>query len=163
VGCFEQTHGGENPTPGARTITHGVLGEILSLAFWMQKQGYRPSTIRSCVNTLKTIAKKAGLLEPESVKSCLVSASVSVGRKEKICQDLARLYKLKKIPFQMPRYRRVDSLPFVPQESEIDQLISASGNKTTVFLQLVELRYEYVCDVESYKVFRKRKWQPGQF
>jgi integrase len=104
----------------------------------MRKQGYRPSTIRSCVNTLKAVAKKADLLEPEAVKSYLASANVSVGRKEKICQDLARLYKLKQIPFEMPRYQRVDSLPFVPQEREIDQLISACGNKTAVFLQFLK-------------------------
>jgi hypothetical protein len=27
------------------------------------------------------------------------------------------------MPFEMPRYHRIDSLPFVPQEAEIDQLI----------------------------------------
>jgi hypothetical protein len=93
----------------------------------MRKQGYRPSTIRSCVNTLKAAAKKANLLEPEAVKCYLASANLSAGRKEKICQDLARLYKLKQVPFETPRYQRVDTLPFIPQESEIDQLISACG------------------------------------
>jgi len=129
---------GSNPTPGARTITHGVLGEILSLAFWMQKQGYRPSTIRSCVRTLKAVAKRTNLLEPEAVKIYLASANVSLGRKEKVCQDLARLYKLKQIPFEAPRYYRVDTLPFVPLEAEVDQLISACGSKTATFLQLLK-------------------------
>ena len=83
---------GSNPTPGARTITHGVLSEILSdvltYAFWMRKQGYRPSTIRSCVATLKAVSKRADLLDQEAVKTYLASANLSVGRKEKICQDL---------------------------------------------------------------------------
>ena len=56
------------------------------------KQGYRQSTIRSCVGTLKSVAKKADLLNQESVKTYLVSSKVSVGRK-----DLSRLrfYKFK--------------------------------------------------------------------
>ncbi|MGD0424182.1 MAG: hypothetical protein ABSA92_12110 [Candidatus Bathyarchaeia archaeon] len=45
----------------------------------MQKQGYRPSTIRSTINTLKTVAKKTNLLDPEAVKTHLASAAVSVG------------------------------------------------------------------------------------
>jgi integrase len=114
------------------------LSEILAFGFWMRKQGYRPSTIRSTIDTLKAVAKKANLLDPEAVKMHLASANVSVGRKEKICQDLARFYKFKQIPFQMPRYHRIDTLPFVPQEKEVDQLISASGKKTATFLQLLK-------------------------
>ena len=60
---------GSNPTPGARNGTHGVLSEILSFAFWMREEGYRDSTIRAAVNTLKAVAKRTVLLEPESVKA----------------------------------------------------------------------------------------------
>jgi len=114
------------------------LSEILAFGFWMRKQGYRPSTIQATINTLKAVARKANLLDPEAVKMNLASASVSVGRKEKICQDLARFYKFKQIPFQIPRYHRIDTLPFVPQEKEVDELISASGKKTATFLQLLK-------------------------
>jgi len=113
------------------------LSEILAFGFWMCKQGYRPSTIRGTIDTLKAVAKKANLLNPEAVKMHLASATVSVGRKEKICQDLARFYKFKQMPFEMPRYHRIDSLPFVPQEKEVDELISACGKKTATFLQLL--------------------------
>jgi len=63
---------------------------------------------------------------------------VSLGRKVKICEDLARFYKFKRIPFQMPRYRRIDTIPFVPQDKEVDQLISGCGKKTATFLQLLK-------------------------
>ena len=53
VGCFGQTHGGENPTPGASN----VVGKI-SLALWMRKESYRPSTIQSCVNTLSSFKER---------------------------------------------------------------------------------------------------------
>jgi hypothetical protein len=67
----------------------------------MRKQGYRPSTIRATIDTLKAVAKKTNLLDPETVKMHLAAASASVGRKEKICQDLARFYKVRQIPFQI--------------------------------------------------------------
>jgi hypothetical protein len=44
----------------------------------------------------------------------------------------------KRIPFDKPRYVPVDTLPFIPLESEIDQLISGVGSKTAVYLQLLK-------------------------
>ena len=41
--------------------------------------------------------------------------------------DLARFYRYKQIPLDRPRYRRVEKLPFVPLESEIDQPIAGLG------------------------------------
>jgi integrase len=114
------------------------LSEILAFGFWMRKQGYRPSTIQATISTLKAIAKKASLLNPDDVKTHLASRKVSESRKEKICVDLARFYKFKGILFQIPRYHRVDTLPFVPLEKEVDQLISSCGKKTATFLQLLK-------------------------
>jgi integrase len=104
----------------------------------MQKQGYRESTIRYSVSALKSIARNASLLNPEDVKGYLARASFSESRKEKLTWDLARFYNYKHIPFEKPRYRRVERLPFIPSEGEIDQLISGVGGKTAVFLQLLK-------------------------
>jgi integrase len=104
----------------------------------MRREGYRPSTIQAAISALKAIAKHANLLNPEAVKTHLASRKVSLGRKAKICEDLARFYKFKHIPFQTPRYRRIDTIPFVPQEKEVDQLISGCGKKTATFLQLLK-------------------------
>jgi len=78
------------------------------------------------------------LLDPGAVKTYLAYANLTTGRKEKVCQDVVRFYKLKQIPFEIPRYYRIDTIPFVPQESEIDQLISGYGEKTAAFLQLLK-------------------------
>jgi integrase len=114
------------------------LSEILAYAFWMRKQGYRPSTIQAAIITLKAVAKKANLFDPDTVKIHLASRRVSDSRKEKIYVDLARFYKFKGIRFQIPRYHRVDTLPFVPLEKEVDQLISACGKKMATFLQFLK-------------------------
>ena len=95
------------------------LSEILNYGFWMRRQGYRPSTIQAAISTLKAVAKKTN---QDAVKTHLASRNVSVGRKEKICVDLARFYRFKGILFQMPRYQRINTIPFVPQEKEVDQL-----------------------------------------
>ena len=104
----------------------------------MRKQGYRPSTIQATINTLKALTKQTPLLDPEAVKTQLAHAQVSVNRKEKICQDLARFYRYRGIHFDMPRYNRIPKLPFIPLEAEIDQLISGVGSKTATFLRLLK-------------------------
>jgi hypothetical protein len=68
-------------------------------------------------------------LNPESVKSYPASAELSENRKEKLSDDLARFYRFKRIPFDKPRYRRIEKLPFIPLESEIDQLISSMSKE----------------------------------
>jgi integrase len=104
----------------------------------MMKQGYKYSTIRACVRSLKGLARRADLLNPESVKSYLAGAKLSEARKAILVQHMARFYTYKRIPFDKPHYVPVDTLPFIPMESEVDQLISGVGKKTTVYLQLLK-------------------------
>ena len=77
-------------------------------------------------------------LNPEGVKRYLARAKFSESRKEKLTWDLARFYNYKHIPFEKSHYRRLERLPFVPLEGEVDQLISGVGGKTAVFLQLLK-------------------------
>lgn len=72
------------------------------------------------------------------MKTYLSSAELSENRKEKLTDDLARFYRYKHIPFDRPKHRRIEKLPFIPLESEIDQLISGVGKKTATFLQLLK-------------------------
>ena len=104
----------------------------------MQKEGYRRSTIEAAaVSSLKSIARKSDLLTPESVKRYLGTAELTEGRKEALTVRLARFYKYKGISWTAPRYRRVEKLPFIPLESEVEQLISGMGKKPACFLQLL--------------------------
>jgi integrase len=68
----------------------------------------------------------------------LAKLAVSESRKEKLATDLQRFYQFKGIPFVPPRYRRVQRLPFIPLESEVDAVISGCGKKTATFLQLMK-------------------------
>jgi len=104
----------------------------------MRKQGYRHSTIRYCIQALKSIARRANLLQPESAKAYLAYAEISESRKAKLTEDLARFYAYMHLTFDKPNYRRIEKLPFVPLEVEVDQLISGVGKKTATYLQLIK-------------------------
>jgi integrase/recombinase XerD len=104
----------------------------------MRKEGYRESTCRYAVQVLNGVARRAQLLNPDEVKGFLAKATCSESRKQRISWDLARFYKWKGVPFEMPRYRQVEKLPFIPLETEIDQLISGCGHKTATLLQLLK-------------------------
>ena len=132
---------GSNPTPRTLSSTHRIgsryiqeiepaaLSEILQFAFWMRKSGYRNSTIQTCVRALKALTRRTNLLDPESVKSYLANAELSENRKTKLLEDASRFYAHLKIPFNRPRYKRIETLPFIPLEGEIDQLIAGVGQK----------------------------------
>jgi integrase len=104
----------------------------------MRKSGYRNSTVVTCVRALKGLARRTNLLDTESVKSYLANASLSENRKTKLLEDASRFYAYLKIPFDRPRYKRIETLPFIPLESEIDQLIVGVGQKSAAFLQCIK-------------------------
>jgi integrase len=115
------------------------VSEIATFAFYLKKNGYRDSTVRSTVATLKALANKVNLLEPESVKAYLANAEhISINRKGKISEDLDRFYKYKQISWLKPHYKRVDILPFVPTTQEVNDLIASLGPKTSIFTLLLK-------------------------
>jgi hypothetical protein len=108
----------------------------------MQKQGYRHSTVKYCIQSLKSVARKANLLHPEAIKSYLASAQCSESRKAKLTEHLARFYTHKGVPFDKPNYKRIERLPFIPLETEVDQLISSYRKKIATVLQNTAERKE---------------------
>jgi len=130
-----------SPCSGVRHIQEiepQVLSQILQFAFWMRKSGYRNSTVQTCVQALKGLARRTNLLDTESVKSYLANAELSENRKTKLLEDVPRFYAYLKIPFNRPRYKRIETLPFIPLESEIDLLIAGVGQKSAAFLQCIK-------------------------
>lgn len=114
------------------------MSEIINYGLFLKREGYRQATIESCVRSLKAIAKETNLLNPLEVKDHLSKKQVSESRKERLAIYLSGLYKFKKIDWTQPRYRRVQRLPFIPTEEEVNQLISGMGNKSSCFLQLMK-------------------------
>jgi integrase len=104
----------------------------------MEKQGYRPPTVRGAVSSLKSVDRRTSLLDVQAVLGYLARLQVSEVRKENLSNHLESFYKWKGLEFHKPRYKRANKLPFIPTENEIDQLIGGVGKKTAAYLQLLK-------------------------
>ncbi|TMI54193.1 hypothetical protein E6H18_11150 [Candidatus Bathyarchaeota archaeon] len=107
---------GSTPTPGSNGNTQSILDH----AFHLKKEGYRKSTIISRLKALKGLSMKADLLNPEAVKVAISMLPVTEGRKENLVNAYLVFCRQHKIPFTPPRYRRVERVPWIPLESEVD-------------------------------------------
>ena len=116
------------PGPPLTEPSPVCVGDIVNYSLWAAKNGCRRSTVEVSVRALRSIARHVNLLDLQRTLAYLAKLSVSESRKEKLATDLQRFYGFKGIPFTAPRYRRVQRLPFIPLESEVDAVISACGS-----------------------------------
>jgi len=115
-------------------------GLLVSLSFWMLKEGYRETTIYATGQRLKHLTKLgANLLDQESIKDVIARQKWQEGTKVSYVNAYDRLCKMQSVRFDKPRYR-IDhqKLPFIPTETEIDQLIASCGKKVSTFLQTLK-------------------------
>jgi integrase len=104
----------------------------------MRKEDYSETTIERYVRLLKELAKHGDLRDPESVKVGLTRTGWADGTKEMACGAYALYAKQHGFPFIPPRYRRIEKLPFIPLDSEVEQLIGAMGLRYSAFLSLLK-------------------------
>jgi integrase len=104
----------------------------------MRKEGYSETTIERYVRLLKELAKHGHLRDPESVKIGLTRTGWADGTKEMACGAYAIYAKQHGFTFAPPRYRRVEKLPFIPLDTEVEQLIAAMGLRTSTFLSVLK-------------------------
>ena len=117
-----------------------VKGKLVGFLWWMKKEGYAESTTTRRVRLLKTLSKRsANLLDPESVKLTIAKQEGwSQTTKEHAVTAYTSFLKMHGETWHPPKYKRVGKLPFIPTETEIDQLIAGSNRKTAAFLQLLK-------------------------
>ena len=119
--------------------TADIKGKLVEFAWWLKKQGYKDSTITSKVKLLRILAKRgADLLNPESVKEVIAQQEWSEGRKENAVDAYTSFLVFVGGKWDPPKYKRVDKLPFIPTEQELDALIAGCGKKMAAFLQLLK-------------------------
>ena len=90
----------------------------------MKKQGYRESTCYYAVRSLKRLDRKVSVKEPESVKRFLANCSWNEGGKQRIAEEVDRFYRYEGLKWEKPRYEKIDLLPFIPREGEVDALVA---------------------------------------
>ena len=116
-----------------------VNGKLLQFAFYCQKEGMKPATIRTFNSALKRLAKTANINNPESVKESLAKMQVTENTKVGYCVAYAIFLKFQGKSWNPPRYKYREKLPqFLPTEEEINGLIAGCGPKTATLLQLIK-------------------------
>ena len=110
--------------------------KIVAFIWYMKKNGRAESTILGRVKLIKRIAKLgADLYDPESVKRVIASQQWTAGRKDLACDAYTTFLTMNGGIWQRPTYKPVDKEPFIPQPSEIKQLIAGCSARMACFLQ----------------------------
>lgn len=102
----------------------------------MKKQGYADSTIEGRVKMLKALSRKgANIFDPESMKEFIAKQPWKESSKKYAVLAYSCFLQMLGLSWQPPIYRPRETLPFIPLEEEIDQLIACCGKVTATFLQ----------------------------
>ena len=116
-----------------------VKGKIIEYAWWLKKDGKSDSTIRDRTKILHILAKRgANLYDPDSIKNAIAKQPWSNGRKNNAVDAYSSFLKMAGGTWEAPLYQTVRKLPFIPKETEIDQLIAGCNSRTATFLQLLK-------------------------
>ncbi len=116
-----------------------VKGKLVEFAFWMKKEGYRDATILGRSKLLRILTRReADLYDPESVKRAISKQPWCEGRKANAVDAYSSFLKMVGGTWSPPKYTGIPKLPFVPKETEIDQLVAACSHRIGTFLQLLK-------------------------
>ena len=114
--------------------------KIVQYAILLQNKGKTHETIRTYVGSLSTLANKgADLLNPQQVEEIIAKQeNWSIRAKRNYTDWYARFVKFLHIEWEKPNYKAPEKVPFIPLESEINQLISGCPRKTSIALQIAK-------------------------
>jgi len=129
---------GSNPT--SRTFETNLLhlGDLVNFLICLKGRGLRYATLKGYSKDLKYLARHVDLNDPNEVKLFIAELRVKDSYKEKLASEYDNYVKWKSLSWNKPIYRRDRTIPFIPLEREIDQLIGACRRKTSTFLQFIK-------------------------
>jgi len=113
---------------------------LFNFAWHMKKQGLKDTTIKPRISLLRVLIKSGvDLLNPESVKEGIAKQTTWCdGRKDNAVNTYNHFVIMHGLQWNPPKYKRIHKIPFIPTETELDQLIAACGQRTATFLQLLK-------------------------
>jgi len=128
-------------------------GKLVEFAFHLKKQGRSESTIKTQCGSIRNLYNiGANLNEPESVKEIIAMKDCSNGTKRNLVNAYRNFAKFRKILLpEMPEYKAKPKLPFIPTESEIDQLIACAGPKLQPYIQTVKETFARAGEIAALK------------
>ena len=123
----------EGTKPDAET-TEGLIVRFMA---WLEAQGYNCDGYLRRIKRLAVLG--ANLLDPEDVKRIIAEQPWKNSCKALTVHAYNAFTQMQRIDWIKPKYRVEQSLPFVAEERELDQLIAASRSKRTMtFLQCLK-------------------------
>jgi integrase len=123
---------------GTTTDQHEAKDKILQYAWWLKKKGRSEDTIKSRVRRLKGLAKHCNLMDPEAIKETLAKLQQKNSTKAITTSVYTNFLKCFGLTWEPPEYKMEESIPFIPLESEIDQLIASCSRRIAALLQLLK-------------------------
>jgi integrase/ribosomal protein S27AE len=145
--CVTSTEGTKNLTKVKTRTINGLAGTtknaeelLINFALYMKKQGLKDSTIKPRLGILNVLIRRGvDLLNPESVKEGIAKQTTwCEGRKGNAVNTYNNFIIMHGLQWNPPKYKRIHKLPFIPTETEIDQLIAGCGQRTATFLQILK-------------------------
>jgi len=131
----------EKPMREGTTQTVDVKGLIIQFMAWCEAQGY-PQGNKYHHYLKRLVRLGANLLDPESVKETIGKHRCKNGTKMLFVYAYDAFNRMLKVTWEPPKYKQEETLPFVPEESELDQLIaSCHGKRMAAFLQCLKETY----------------------
>jgi integrase len=115
----------------------GDKGKLLEYAWALKKRGQKDSTIELQTLRLKQLLDKgADLSNPDSVETILATENFPLPTKETLVQAYSSYTKIFKIAWIPIKTGYRPKQPYVPFESQLDQIIAASGPRLAPFWQM---------------------------
>jgi len=125
---------------GTGEVTAEIRAAVKVFEGWMEKEGYKKNRYGSNILTLVRLG--ADLKNPEDVKAKIGAHKVRDGMKMLLCYSYEAYLKMNKLTWDRPEYKQDEIIPFIPEEGELDQLISAAQSKrTAAYLQTLKETY----------------------
>jgi len=138
--CVALARGAKNldSTAEIKTVA-GEEGNLVDFAWRLKKRGLQDSTIALRTYLLNQLVNKgANLHDTDSVETVLATENFTVSKKAQLVAAYRSFTKVFKIPWEPIKTHYQAKQPHVPLESELDQLIAASGKRTATFLQCLK-------------------------
>jgi len=127
-----KTVAGEITSPLEQQTRKGL---IINFMLYMKKQGFRPSTITNRAELLSNlINQRVDLENPEDVKFAIADKKCGEGYKKNLVLAYDTFLRMQGKKWDKPKYKPDPKLPFIPLESEIDQVVNSAGKRTSTFL-----------------------------
>ncbi len=146
IGCQVGDISKESKNLIVATTKVGATGNIsdtekllLEFIFHMKKRGLAEPTIERRHRHIKVLAKRGAiLLDPESVKLKIAEQKWVGKSKNRACDTYTDFLSMMGMEWEKPKFTEKQTFPFIPTESEIDNLIANCNIEEAAILQLAK-------------------------